>query len=165
VTWHTHQWSQLGRWWPMASRPRAPAAKPAASPAAGRSGDERPQAKGAGGAARGEGDGPVVCLGRGRPEARERGGGSELGHGGHGHGVHGGRALRRRGEAGDGCDGCGSERRRWWCASLSLRLDKSARTTVWSRALELGHGGVHGCSALERPSAREKRLWAARRPH
>jgi hypothetical protein len=42
---------------------------------------------------------------------------------------------------------------------LHSALNWAARTMLWSRALELGHGGFHGCSALERSSARKKRLW------
>jgi hypothetical protein len=85
-----HQgWSQLTPQRLNAAWPCAPVARGDGGRRWLRSGDERPQAKGTGGAARGEGDGHMVCLGRRRPEARERGGGSELGHG-----VHGGRTLR-----------------------------------------------------------------------
>jgi hypothetical protein len=43
------------------------------------SGDEQPQARSAGGVVWGEGGGVVVCSGRGRPQARDRDGSSELG--------------------------------------------------------------------------------------
>jgi hypothetical protein len=78
VTWHTHRWSQLGRWWPVASRPRATAAKPAASPAAGRSGDAWPgRVCARGGARQGECGGVCGC-GRGGLERRNVSGSSEL---------------------------------------------------------------------------------------
>jgi hypothetical protein len=83
ITGRIHRCPWLGPRWPEVARPRAPVAKPTASPAAGRSGDawsERACARG--GARQGEGGG-VCSRGCGGVPKRERQRWSklQLGHG------------------------------------------------------------------------------------
>jgi hypothetical protein len=60
---------------------------------------------------------------------------------GGGHGV-GNRTTRWRGAVGDGCSRCSRERRRWWCASPSLRWTEVA----WPCASE--HSRRHSSPAM-----------------